>query len=245
MRGIGFLPLKITPQLQGSLLDLDLRLLQQTQAVRKFGRQMTEFRECMDGASQPSAHGMRFVVVETVQLGLADFQDAAHIGLAGMLLDQLGIIQRRQVELLQFLDLKFQQFLARCPIRCVTGDALKFIVQFPPLPVERVHPSRQVTTSGRGIQEPPLLLRLGQLDMSMLSMNLDQALTQFLQGLQIHRTAIDVGPGPAIGVNEPAHPTFIVIGQVTLPEPIQNIRAITQIEAQVDLGSLSAGSDHA
>ena len=83
----------------------------------------------------------------------------------------------------------------------MTGDALKLIVQFPPLPVERVHPSRQVTTSGRRIQEPPLLLRLGQLDMSMLPMNLDQALTQFLQRLEVHRTSVDVGPGPAIGGN--------------------------------------------
>ncbi len=79
--------------------------------------------------------------------------------------------------------------------------------------------------------------------MRVLPVNLDQTSPQFLQGLQSHRPTIHEGPGTAIHRDDAADQALSVLGQFVILQPDSGSRAIHEIEAQVDLGPLRAGTD--
>ena len=77
----------------------------------------------------------------------------------------------------------------------------------------------------------------------MLTVNFDQFLAEFLQGLQGDRPVVDIGFRTTVLIDEPPDQAVLLIIQVIVFQPLLRARGIGQIEFQINFGALAIRAD--
>ena len=146
---------------------------------------------------------------------------------------------------IEFADLPFELFAlafqrlgtGRGRVQCLPG--------FTPSPVSRGNLLRQGGQPGVSIEQHPLRVATEQRLMGMLTVDIDQELTNLSHLLGSRRRAVDITARTAAGIEHPAQDQLVLGSEVVGGQPGDYLRQPADLEGGCDLGPLATGAHDA
>ncbi len=149
-----------------------------------------------------------------------------------------------EAELAQFAQLPVEHFGLPRLGRDVALRVRPGVGEPAPSPVELRRPFRQTGQPAVGVEQGALVLGMQQRVVRVLAVDVDQARADLPQLGKRGRRTVDVGPGTAAGIHDPAQQAVAARAQVVLLQPAGGIAAGFEVKLGDDLGAGAAAAHH-
>ena len=242
---IQFQPVEIAAQLAVALLYADQRFVEHAEHVAKPAVHADQGLGPVHGRLQQTGDGGLFIVIEQIEAIPALLHQLGAIGEPLMLLFNLFKLSRLKGKFVQLLHLVFDELTAGFPLLLLGLEPVELVLQLAPLLVVAAYIVEEQMMTGVAVQQGELVIGFEQHLVSVLTVDVDQQLTQVPELGEGDGNPVDIAARAPLGGQYPPDDALTVIFKLVGGEPGPGGRITLQQEAGTHLGLVAARAHHA